>query len=325
MSDHPTLSPKSTLVEPAHDRDGHLLGRFTTVLLLAYLAFISGLMLLRRSTISLEVVLAFAGVIAVLLARRRAFVRDWAPLPLIFLAWQLARGLSADIGTRVQSNSVIAVERFISFGTVPSVEAQRAWYTPGHISVFDVAMTLVYLAHFLLPVIVAVVLWLVRRDLYYPYAMALLLVSLGQFATAVLLPVAPPRFASLYGAALPVHDISLEVTRALNLGPLSWAYQNLNGNPLAAFPSLHAAYPVLAFLFLRRRWPRAALLMLTWGAVVIVAIVYLAHHYVVDAIAGIGYALVAYWLVNELLHAAWPQRWPRRRRRRLDNSPSRLS
>jgi cadmium resistance protein CadD (predicted permease) len=37
----------------------------------------------------------------------------------------------------------------------------------------------------------------------------------------------------------------------LHLSTLSWAYQNLNGNPVAAFPSLHAAYPILAFLFLR--------------------------------------------------------------------------
>ena len=140
-------------------------------------------------------------------------------------------------------------------------------------------------------------------------------------AGAFALPVAPPRFAGLYGEALAVHDISLDVTQALHLGTLSWAYQNLNGNPVAAFPSLHAAYPVLAFLFLRQAWPRGAWLMLAWGAIVVFAIVYLAHHYVIDALGGIAYAVAAYWVVDRLRQAEWVKallanwRGPFRRRR----------
>ena len=274
-------------------------------MLVGYLLFIVALMVLRRATLSPEVFVVFASVIAVMLGRGRAFVRDWAPFLLIFLAWQAMRSLADDIGGRVQSDSVIAIERFISFGTVPSVSLQKALYVPGQVSLLDVTMTLVYLAHFLLPLIAAFLLWVFRRHLYYPYVMALMLLSFAQFATAVLMPVAPPRFAGLYGEALAVHDISLEVTQALHLGTLSWAYQNLNGNPVAAFPSLHAAYPILAYLFLRQAWPRASWLMLGWGAVVIFAIVYLAHHYVVDAIGGIVYALAAYWAVDRLRHADW--------------------
>lgn len=287
------------------DPHGRSLNRFTTVVLIGYLVFILGLMVLRRATLSPEVFVVFAGVIAVMLGRGRAFVRDWAPFLLIFLAWQLARSLADDIGGRVQSDSIIAIERFISFGSVPSVEVQRAWYVPGRVSALDISMTLVYLAHFLLPLIAAFLLWVFRRHLYYPYVMALMLLSFAQFATAVLLPVAPPRFAGMYGEALAVHDISLEVTQALHLGTLSWAYQNLNGNPVAAFPSLHAAYPILAFLFLRQAWPRAAWLMLAWGAVVVFAIVYLAHHYVVDAVGGIAYAIAAYWIIGRLRDSDW--------------------
>lgn len=300
----------------AHEPSGRSLNRFTTVVLVGYLAFIAALMLLRRATLSPEVFVVFAGVVAVMIGRGKAFVRDWAPFLLIFLAWQLARSLADDIGARVQSDAVIAVERFVSFGTVPSVEAQKALYIPGQISALDVAMTLVYLAHFLLPLLAAFLLWVFRRHLYYPYVMALLLLSFAQFATAVVLPVAPPRFAGLYGEALAVHDISLAVAQALQLGTLSWAYQNLNGNPVAAFPSLHAAYPILAFLFLRQAWPRAAWPMLAWAAVVLFAIVYLAHHYVIDAVGGIVYAVAAYWVMDRLLRAEWVVatfvRWRRR-------------
>lgn len=287
--------------QPAHE--GRALNRFTTLILVAYLLFVVALMILRRSTLSPEVFVAFAAVVAVMLGRGRSFIRDWAPFILIFLAWQLARGLADDIGARVQSDAVIAVERAISFGVVPSVELQRALHVPGQTSLLDVTMTVVYLLHFLLPLVAAFGLWVFRRHLYYRYVMALILLSVAQFVTAVVLPVAPPRFAGLYGEALPVVDISLHVTQSLQLGTLSWAYQNLNGNPVAAFPSLHAAYPVLAFLFLRLAWRRAAWLMLAWGAVVVFAIVYLAHHYVVDAIGGIVYAAAAYWVVQRVVHA----------------------
>jgi membrane-associated phospholipid phosphatase len=297
--------------------EGRALNRFTLALLIAYLAFIVGLMVLRRSTLSVEVFVVFAAVIAVMLGRGLSFIRDWTPFLLIFLAWQMARGLADDIGARVQSDGVIALERLISFGTVPSVELQRQLYVPGQISTLDVSMTIVYLLHFLLPLIAAFLLWVFRRHLYYRYVMALILLSVAQFVTAVILPVAPPRFAGLYGEALPVADISYDVSQALNLGTLSWAYQNLNGNPVAAFPSLHAAYPILAYLFLRVVWPRAAWIMLAWGAVVLFAIVYLAHHYVVDAVGGILYAVAAYWVVQRLLHAEWVRELLARWRGRL--------
>ena len=295
-----TTSPGTT--------ERHALNRFTATLLVGYLAFIVALMLLRRSTLSPEVFVVFAAVIAVLLGRGWSFIRDWAPFALILLAWQMARGLADDIGGRVQSDAVIAVERAISFGTVPSVELQEWLHVAGRTTWLDVAMTVVYLLHFLLPLVAAFLLWVFRRHLYYRYAMALILLSVAQFVTAVILPVAPPRFAGLYGEALAVTDISHEVTQSLQLETLSWAYMNLNGNPVAAFPSLHAAYPVLAYLFLRLAWPRAAWLMLGWGALVLFAIVYLAHHYVIDAVGGIAYALAAYWLVQRALDESWAQR-----------------
>ncbi|HWO89206.1 MAG TPA: phosphatase PAP2 family protein [Gemmatimonadales bacterium] len=215
--------------------EGRSLNRFTTTLLIGYLAFIVVLMIVRRSTLSPEVFVVFAAVIAVLMGRGWSFVRDWAPFALILLAWQLARGLADDIGARVQSDAAIAVERAISFGTVPSVELQKWLHIAGRTTPLDVAMTVVYLLHFLLPLVAAFLLWVFRRHLYYRYAMALILLSVAQFFTAVILPVAPPRFAGLYGEALAVTDISYEVTQNLQLGTLSWAYLNLNGNPVAAF------------------------------------------------------------------------------------------
>jgi hypothetical protein len=74
---------------------------------------------------------------------------------------------------------------------------------------------------------------------------------------------------------------------------------------VAAFPSLHAAYPFLAFLFARRAFGRAGWLMLAYTACVWFAIVYLGEHWVVDIIGGVAYASVAYLAI---LHGpAWAQ------------------
>ncbi|MGH2511882.1 MAG: phosphatase PAP2 family protein, partial [Candidatus Limnocylindrales bacterium] len=77
----------------------------------------------------------------------------------------------------------------------------------------------------------------------------------------------------------------------------SYAMYDINPNDVAAFPSLHAAYPTLAFLFARRAFGRIGWLMLGYAACVWFAVIYLGDHYLVDVLGGIGYALVAYWAV----------------------------
>ena len=72
-------------------------------------------------------------------------------------------------------------------------------------------------------------------------------------------------------------------------------------NPVAAVPSLHAAYTLLITLILWRRAPR-------WGRLVLAAypwamafaLVYTAEHYFVDILLGWIYALVAFWTVSRM-------------------------
>ncbi len=261
---------------------------------MAYLAFIVLFMVLRRAALSPDVFVVFVSVIAVMLGRGKAFVRDWAPFLLLFLGWEAMRGIAYTFGAPVQSDAVIAVERLIAFGLVPPVVLQQWLYQPGRIGPLEITMAAVYAAHFLLPLTVAFLLWVKRRTAYYRYVIALMVMSFAQFFTAILLPVAPPRFSGQYGEALPIVDIGGLVSKETGIGVLSWAYHNINANPVAAFPSLHAAYPILAYLFLREYWPRWSWLMLVYAGVVWFAIMYLGHHYLVDAIGGLLFAVAAY-------------------------------
>lgn len=270
-----------------------------TGILVVYLALVVTIMVVRQVTPTPDIFIIFASIVAVMLGRGRAFVRDWLPFVVIFLAWEAMRGIADDFGAEVQSDAVIAVERFLGFGRVPSEELQRLFHVPGQVNALDLSMSLIYLGHFLLPLLIAFGFWLRSRAQYYEFVLALMIMSFAAFFTALFLPVAPPRFAYQYGEALAVKDILHDTLLQLQFAPVTtWAYGNVIGNPVAAFPSLHAAYPFLGFLFLRRRWPRLAWAMLAYCGVVWFAITYLGHHYVIDAVGGMVYAAAAYWLVT---------------------------
>ncbi len=293
---------------------GRALNRYTAGLLVAYLAFIVGMMVIRRATVTPEWFAIFALAIACIVGRGRTFVRDWLPFIAILLAWQAMRGLVWQPGFPVHSDGVIAVERLIFFGIVPSEALQALFHQPGRVNAIDISLAFVYLMHFTGTLTIAFLLWLKDRRLFYVFAVTLLVLSYAQFITALLVPVAPPRFASQYGEGLAVADIAALVSDAVGFDTLTWAYNHMNANPVAAFPSLHAAYPIVAALVLRERWPRLGMLMAAYAAVVWVAIVYLGHHYVVDAIGGAVYAAASYGLVIVVAKRGLPNPIPLVRR-----------
>ena len=296
------------MTDQVHEIASHrsAMNRLVTFVVIGWLALIVILILVHHAVITPDVFLVISGLAAVLLGRGRMFIRDWIPFVAILFGWEAMRGFADEMGARVQSDSLIAVERFLFFGSTPTEGLQSLFYRPGQVGVLDVVLTFVYISHFALPLIVAFLLWIRRRGEYYRFAMALIILSFAAFLTYMILPAAPPRFAYRYGEALPVYDIARLTIEGLNFSPMtSWAYTNLSGNQVAAMPSLHAAYPLLAFLFLRRTAPRAGWLMLAYSAVVWFAIVYLAHHYVIDAIAGSLYAIAAYAVVQP----AWASRF----------------
>ncbi len=270
-------------------------------LLLVYLAAILAVMFVRGVRVTPDLFLIFGGIAALLVGRGWAFVRDWFPLVAILLAWQATRGLADQAGFSVHSDDLIAVERFLHLGLVPTVELQAALRGDG-ISLLDMATTFVYFAHFIIPLTVGFALWLKSRAWFHRYMLVLLVVSLLQFLTAIVLPAAPPRFAHQYGEALAVVDVARIVKAAMIWEQPTWIYANMNPNPVAAFPSLHAAYPLIALLAVRRVWPRLVPFFTLNVAAVWFSIVYLGHHYLVDAYAAAMYVAVIWWAVMKW----WP-------------------
>lgn len=307
--------------------EGEAMGRLAVIAMTGYMALVLYLMIVAGVWPTLDLVAIAVALIALALGRGRLFFRDWLPFVLIFLAWEAMRGLADNFGAVVASDSVIALERLIFGGIVPTVEVQRLLYRSDTVSLLDVATSLVYSAHFMFPLGIAFIFWIRDRSLYYRFAATLLVMALAAFVVYVLVPVAPPRFAHRHGEALPVVDIIGATILKLDL-PISadWVYQNLSPNDNAAFPSLHAAFPLLAFLFVRRQHPRGAWIIAAWTALVWFAIVYTGHHYVVDIIGGAAFAVAAYLgvdrtgLLNRVLAWLMVARMPRPFRSAADRS-----
>jgi len=253
--------------------------------------------------------------VAVLLGRTWLFLRDWVPFVAIFLAYELMRGIADDAGFPVHMHDVIAAERFISFGHLPT-QVLQDWLAPtGRVGAAAIVATILYMLHFALPVITGFLLWLWRRPLYYEFVAAFIVLSFAGFVTFLLLPVAPPWWAAWKGALngpdkLPViHYLKPDAFAAIahflgypNGEQLSsYIFYGVNPNGVAAFPSLHAGYPFLSFLVLRQAFGRIGWLALLYAAAVWWAVVFTGDHWVVDVLGGIAYATAAFFGTRLLL------------------------
>jgi hypothetical protein len=305
----------------------HLGRRNDRLLLLAiasYAILLSILMIARGISVTPDVVIVGFGLAALLLGRGRLFLRDWIPFLALFFAYELMRGYADKFGLPIHVTDIIWLERIVGLGGLPTVWLQGLFHH-GPETASDGLATLsliFYFLHFPLPLAVGFLLWIHQRRIYYDFVGALIVLSMAAFVTYLLLPVAPPWWAADPHKAAPycggacvtgvlhLRDTGFQgLAHLFGFGNYFYSYTNLyniSSNDVAAFPSLHAAYPFLAFLFARRAFPRAAWLMLAYTACVWLAIVYLGEHWVVDIIGAVVYALAAYFAI---LHGP---RWARR-------------
>jgi membrane-associated phospholipid phosphatase len=163
--------------------------------------------------------------------------------------------------------------------------------------VIDYAATAVYFGHFVFPIAVGLVLWLVNRKQFLRYTTALMGMAFAAFVVFMVLPTAPPWYAQDDGAVAGVTKI-IGTTLPSAISPY---YQSLNPNPVAALPSLHAAFPLLGFLALRAVYPKAAWIALGWTFAVWFSVVYLGEHYVIDVVAGAVVAMVSWAVVMRVV------------------------
>lgn len=263
------------------------------LLAFAYVAVVTLLMLLlRRQILTPDYLLVLFVPVAFLTGRALSFLRDWVPLGALLFGWEAMRAFAGKTGFAVYS-ATWQLEKALFGGHLPTVVLQQAVRHLGWQGWLDPLATAIYFMHFPAALGFALMLWLADRRAFLQYMGTLLTMSFAAFVVFLLFPTAPPWWAAYHGDFSGMDRIFAHTL----VSHLDALYASLAPNPFAAIPSLHAAYPFLGFLALRRVWPRAGWIALGWAAVVWLTVVYLGEHYVVDVVAGIAWAAVFWTLV----------------------------
>lgn len=272
-------------------------------------------------------------------------VRDWLPFALVLVAYDLSRGAATLIGRPTLWHWQVDADRWLFFGTVPTVWLQEQLKLP-HPPWWEVVISSVYMSFFILPYVVAGVLWLRDREEWKRFVRLFVGLSFAALVIYALLPAAPPWAASrctagdvaggpsgprcMFRSARGVPDGGLLgamqsnrdgandwIERIVGRG---WGKLNLHSatalldqgqasvNLVAAIPSLHAGLTAAVAAFLWHRVHRKwRPLLVAYPLIMAFTLVYTAEHYVVDILLG--------WVLAAVVVFAFSRYEARRARR----------
>jgi len=243
---------------------------------------------------------------------RRMFyvIRDWLPFALVLVAYDLSRGAATMIGRPTMWHWQVDADRWMFFGTVPTVWLQERLKLP-YPPWWEIVISTVYMSFFILPYVVAAVLWLRDREQWKAFVRLFVGLSFTGLIIYTLLPAAPPWAAARCTPADVADHPSdpgcmFRSARGVPDGGLLGAMQTTQdgANLVAAIPSLHAGLTVAVAGFLwtrvQRKWRT---LLLAYVLVMAFTLVYTAEHYVVDIL--LGWVLAAVVLLILRCFESW--------------------
>ncbi|HEY7563098.1 MAG TPA: phosphatase PAP2 family protein [Gaiellaceae bacterium] len=246
----------------------------------------------------------------------RSVVLEWLPFAFVLWAYDLLRGQADMLLFSTHVRPQLHAEELLFGGTVPTVWLQEhLWYGSGDLRWYDYATWLVYVSYFVATYLTAVFLWFSARGLFRRFVVTVSLLALMGFATYALFPAAPPWLASRYGELGPTTRLIGIIWGHIPIAHFDALFEKGSqyANPVAAVPSLHAAYTLLITLSLWRLAPRwGRVLLAAYPLAMAFALVYTAEHYFVDILLGWAYAVIGFWVVNGLADRLAARRAPRR-------------
>lgn len=269
--------------------------------------------------------------------RRMLYViRDWLPFAVVLAAYDLSRGAATLVGRPTMWHWQVDADRWMFFGTVPTVWLQERLKLL-HPPWWEVVISTVYMSFFILPYVVAGVLWLRDREEWKRFVRLFVGLSFAALIIYALLPAAPPWAAArcsaddvdggpsgpgcmfrsareavdggLLGVMQGGRDGAHEwIERIVTRG---WGKLNLHTatalidqgqasvNLVAAIPSLHAGLTAAVAVFLWSRVNRGwRPVLVAYPLIMAFTLVYTAEHYVVDILLGWALAGVVLFALN---------------------------
>ena len=237
---------------------------------------------------------------AVCLALWLTFGRGRSIRPLLlylvgFGAFVQLRALADETGITVHYAYVIDLETAL-FGVVPSAWLQAHLYEPARATLIDIFAAVVYVSYYFIFHILALLLWLRHRDRFPFYAGAVLLTYYLGLAVSFLLPTAPPWLAAEAGEIPTTMRIFRDFVTTASDGSYEAGLQVASVNDVAAMPSLHMAITVIVAIAAWWLHRLAGILAFLYAGSMAFALVYLGEHYLVDIVAGVLTAGLAWML-----------------------------
>jgi hypothetical protein len=224
----------------------------------------------------------------------------------------------------LQVESMRNIDRFMFFGNDPNHVLQDWWSKPGQVTWYDTILSVTYFTHFVFPVIAMAALW-VTSQVQWRRFMKRFATLLGVACVMfMLLPTIPPWMAGDikydYRLFSPLRRHTGAGFYELGLKGFIRKFEVAKewGNPVAAMPSLHAGFalfvPAFFLPWVRQRWLKV--LMMCFPLVMLIALVYFAEHWVIDALVG--------WAIVGASFRFWHWHERRGRRRRVQTARSQL-
>jgi hypothetical protein len=232
-------------------------------------------------------------------------VRDWLVLVAVYMAYDYSRGTADQWGIGVNYTLLRDIDRFLFFGNDPGVWMQKTFLRPD-VRWYDVGGAIVYMMHFVLPVVPLAFLRVRQRTEWLSYVRRFSLTLGIAVSVFIMFPAAPPWMAAERGYFPPIQRITGRGWWELNLKTVSRTLDRGAAvlNAVAAMPSLHAGLSLLAVMWFTRNtrtWVRIA--SLSYPIAMSAALVYFGEHYVIDCLIGFAVVVTAWKLVD-----AWEAR-----------------
>jgi len=306
LARRPSLLPaRSPAIEPASRKELCTLGVYFAVTVLA-----ADVLNVRLGVELMTVVVVLA---AAFIARSFvAFCRDWWVFLLGLLLWNLSGPVAAQSTFPQHLGFMLNLDRLLFLGHQPVSWIQHHLATMGKVGPLDVLAAALYNMHLPEPYIAGFFLWRLQRAVFFQFVAASLLLLVLGFVTFILFPAVPPWLAGEplryvgnqyvvsagghtylpgafngFGPVLHNHPLPFHGT------PIFYLFHFV-GDRVAAFPSEHAAFPLLECLAFACVSRRVAAGLAIWVLLIFGMILYLGEHWVTDALAGYVYA-VAIW------------------------------
>jgi hypothetical protein len=223
-----------------------------------------------------------------------AMLKRLLPFVAVILVYESFRSVANKLNSHVNYTLAPHIDKLM-FGNLPTVYLQN-WWWHGHVRWYDFAFYLAYMLHFIIPICLAILVWKTREKWYWRMVNTYLVSAFAAFVTFFLFPAAPPWLAAQHGVIQPITRVSSDVWFALGLKDFPSFYNHISPNPVAAIPSLHAAWATLLVIFVYKLYGKKwALLACIYPFLIYVGTVYQGEHYAFDELTGILYAVAAYF------------------------------